>query len=543
VRSKDLKNKGIRHILKLTPGVLGLTLITNQVLAQELPEANVQTSHQVLEQIEKYSQELNSAPTMGQVNSITQLRDVSPSDWAYDALRNLVENYDCIEGYPNRTYRGDRSMTRYEFAAGLSACLDAISGSMTGGIDTSELDQIRRLVKEFEAELATLGTRVDDLEGRVAFLEDNQFSMTTKLEGNVIFGILGSTGGDNVEDKQIAFGHRTRLNLNSSFSGEDNLLVRLQAQGLTAPNLGTNEGSLAFVDEANNDLEIDALVYHFPLSEKTEIAIIANGGASDDFASTVNILDGDGNQGALTNFGTRHPIYYQIEDKGIGLKHQFNEVVELSLGYMASDANNPNNGQGLFNGAYGSLAQVLLTPTDNLEIGLTYLHSYNQSDTGTGSNLSNFRQFTEDNFGQSVPTSSNSYGIEMSWQLSDNFVLGGWGGYSNIRTLSDLGGAIERGKLDVWNWAVTLAFPDLGKEGNLGGIVVGMEPKVTDSTISFLGNKLKDNDTSLHIEAFYQYAINDHIAITPGIIWLTAPDHNRNNDSTIIGTIRTLFTF
>jgi hypothetical protein len=512
--------------------------IGDNVIVKNMVSAN---EANLLQQIEQYSQESHQ---INQVNSITQLRDVAPRDWAYDALRNLVENYDCLEGYPNRTFRGDRSMTRYEFAAGLSACLDQIMQNQNlANVDQNQLEEIKGLLREFETELVSINNNINDLEGRIEVLEDNQFSMTTKLEGNVIFGILGSTGGDNVEDKQIAFGHRTRLNLNSSFSGEDNLLVRLQAQGLTAPNLGTNEGSLAFVDEANNDLEIDALVYHFPLSEKTEIAIIANGGASDDFASTVNILDGDGNQGALTNFGTRHPIYYQIEDKGIGLKHQFNEVVELSLGYMASDANNPNNGQGLFNGAYGSLAQVLLTPTDNLEIGLTYLHSYNQSDTGTGSNLSNFRQFTEDNFGQSVPTSSNSYGIEMSWQLSDNFVLGGWGGYSNIRTLSDLGGAIERGKLDVWNWAVTLAFPDLGKEGNLGGIVVGMEPKVTDSTISFLGNKLKDNDTSLHIEAFYQYAINDHIAITPGIIWLTAPDHNRNNDSTIIGTIRTLFTF
>jgi len=39
---------------------------------------------------------------------------------------------------------------------------------------------------------------------------------------------------------------------------------------------------------------------------------------------------------------------------------------------------------------------------------------------------------------------------------------------------------IGRGDADVWNWAVTLAFSNLGKEGNLGGILIGMEPKVTD---------------------------------------------------------------
>ena len=52
--------------------------------------------------------------------------------------------------------------------------------------------------------------------------------------------------------------------------------------------------------------------------------------------------------------------------------------------------------------------------------------------------------------------------------------------------------------------AGTLAFPNLGKEGNLGGILVGMEPKVTtiDST---LNNAQADSDTSLHLEAFYRY--------------------------------------
>lgn len=50
----------------------------------------------LLEQINQYS--ANSATA--QVNSIFQLSDVSPSDWAFDALRNLVENYNCIVGYP-----------------------------------------------------------------------------------------------------------------------------------------------------------------------------------------------------------------------------------------------------------------------------------------------------------------------------------------------------------------------------------------------------------------------------------------------------------
>ena len=63
---------------------------------------------------------------MDQVTNVSQLSDVSPGDWAYEALRNLVERYGCIAGYPDGTFRGNRAMTRYEFAAGLNSCLQQI---------------------------------------------------------------------------------------------------------------------------------------------------------------------------------------------------------------------------------------------------------------------------------------------------------------------------------------------------------------------------------------------------------------------------------
>jgi hypothetical protein len=67
------------------------------------------------------------------------------------------------------------------------------------------------------------------------------------------------------------------------------------------------------------------------------------------------------------------------------------------------------------------------------------------------------------------PVVANSYGIEANYRIADNFAIGGWVGYTAARVIS-------LGDADVWNYAVTLAFPDLGKEGNLGGIVIGMQP-------------------------------------------------------------------
>jgi hypothetical protein len=64
---------------------------------------------------------------MAQVTSVSQLSDVRPTDWAFQALQSLVERYGCIAGYPDRTYRGNRAITRYEFAAGLNACMDRVN--------------------------------------------------------------------------------------------------------------------------------------------------------------------------------------------------------------------------------------------------------------------------------------------------------------------------------------------------------------------------------------------------------------------------------
>ncbi|MDP8965603.1 MAG: iron uptake porin, partial [Cyanobacteriota bacterium] len=133
----------------------------------------------VLDQINSYSNESNDN-SLDQVTNVTQLSDVQPNDWAYEALRSLVERYGCIAGYPDRTYRGNRALTRYEFAAGLNACLNQIERLITSStadlVRRQDLETLQRLVQEFQPELRTLGSRVDKLEDRVAFLEDHQFS-------------------------------------------------------------------------------------------------------------------------------------------------------------------------------------------------------------------------------------------------------------------------------------------------------------------------------------------------------------------------------
>ncbi len=125
---------------------------------------------------------VNQYASSEQVTSINQFSDVNPSDWAYQALSNLIERYGCVAGYPDGTYRGQRAMTRFEAAALLNACLDRI---------TEVTDELKKLLKEFEKELALVRGRVDGLEAKVGELEATQFSTTTKLQGQATF-VLGA---------------------------------------------------------------------------------------------------------------------------------------------------------------------------------------------------------------------------------------------------------------------------------------------------------------------------------------------------------------
>jgi hypothetical protein len=517
-----------------------------------------QLDSSLLNQIDRYAVPKNDA-ALGQVTNINQLKDVSPTDWSYEALRSLVDRYGCIAGFPNQTFRGHQSLSRYEFAAGLNSCLNQIERLLASSdtVNTSDLETVEKLTQEFAAELATLDQRLNSVESQTAKLEAEQFSTTTKLAGQAVFSIGDIFIGENASgediDAETVFGNRVRLDLNTSFTGKDLLFTQLTSGNFPAfgSQTGTFEGDLGLLADTDNNVNLLVALYSFPLSDRTTVVLEGYNGVAFDFTDTISPLDNfnDSASGAISYFGVRNPIYNQVFGSGLGLKSQLSDSFELSMGYLAPNAADPNQENGLFSGAYSALGQLVFKPGDRFKLGLTYVNSYNNSDTFTGSNLSNLNSFITNQTSLTVPITSNSYGIETSFNLSENLIISGWGGYMTRRVLetgtgSDGATLVSKGDQEVWNWAVTLAFPDLIKEGNLGGIVVGMEPKVTDSTINIDGVAENiDPDTSLHVEAFYQYQLNDNIAITPGAVWITAPDHNQENADMVIGTLRTTFTF
>lgn len=524
-------------------------------VAQAAPESAAPVSS--LDQIMQYGSEGNNSQS--QVTSITQLSDVQPTDWAYQALQSLVERYGCIAGYPDGTYRGQRAMTRFEFAAGMNACLDRISeliAASTADLATKEdLATLQRLQEEFAAELAALRGRVDALEARTSELEANQFSTTTKLNGETIFaaGVALSENefrdddddrGSLEEDQAIA-GYRVRLNFDTSFTGQDLLRARLQARDFGDFDSFGDNTSWQWSSSAGSDtVSIDDLLYTFPVGDVAQIIIGANSiGDSDFVATTVSPFD-SGGQGSLTNgLGTPPQYNFIPGGTGIGAIFGFGENFSLDVGYAADNAGDPSPGNGLFNGGYGLIAQLSFL-SDFVDAAFMYSNSYSPDGFGDkgGFNLGTYEGVFDDDDDNARPEVANIYGAQVNFKLG--FVeLGGGAMYMPVRVLG-------RGDYDVWSYHGTIAFPDLGGDGNLLGFVVGVPPRISGIGS---GGGLNGNlggvplntrqDASFLAEAFYRFRVNDNISITPGVIFLNDPGNDNGRQDTFVGAIRTTFTF
>ncbi|MGB3640088.1 MAG: iron uptake porin [Rivularia sp. (in: cyanobacteria)] len=552
----------IQNIFKLwlgSPALLATTLIMTAASANLMPELataaqpDSQTSFELSEIPQNSENKLdfkqNFAQTdkkqiISQVTSVSQLSDVQPTDWAFAALQSLVERYGCIAGYPNGTYRGNRALTRYEFAAGLNACLDRvnelIATSTADIVSREDLDTLQRLQQEFSAELATLRGRVDALEARTAEIEANQFSATTKLVGEAAFTLAGADGDD--VDTELVFNDKIRLQLVTSFTGKDKLFTRLTAGNIGntfATQIGTNEGRFAHDGANNNDVVLDRLHYVFPVGDKLKVTTMASLGAHHFYADVLNpgLNSGGGATGALSRFAERNPIYrlgIARSSTGAGFSYKLADAIKVEGGYLAKQGADPSEKRGLFNGNYSAMGQIVFQPAKRFKLGLTYVNGYDPGEAtfafgGTGTNFANgLLPNTEER-----RINSNSYGVQAQLDLSSKFSIRGWGSYTDV----DFNNG---GDAEIWNYALALVFPDFGKKGGLAAIIAGAEPyagKISPTPANF------ENDTPLHLEAFYRYPLNDNISITPGVIWLKSPNQNEDNDDVFIGALRTTFTF
>lgn len=490
------------------------------------------------------SQGLLDGDPMSQTTSVSQLLDVQPTDWAFQALQSLIERYRCIQGYPDGTFRGDRAITRYEFAAGLNTCLERINEQITSAgdlISRDDLTALEQLQREFAAELATLQGRVENLEMRSAQLESQQFSPTAVLGGEAIFALTGGTGGDppGEGDNNLVFSYLARVGVVASFTGRDRLRLELSSgnfsdRGFASPeSFNTDMALLSYQGGFGDRVVLDKLEYRFAVTDRA-VVTLRPVGFSLSSVLTANSGYFDAGRGALSRFAEASPILkIGSLDAGAGVDWLLSDRVRLQAAYGTRNSSSLIEGGGIAGADHSAAGiQLLLKPTNNAIAGLTYVNAYAKDgrlDTFTGSFLADTGGFMDE------PAQINAIGGSLQWRFHPNLTFGTWGAWMFTNsTVSDASATTT-------TYLFSLGYSDpFGRPGDLLALLVGQPPKLVDGTNLFLG---EDPDTSIHFETFYRWRVSDRISITPGIMFITNPEHNANNEDIFIGTIRTTFRF
>ncbi|MFN9017413.1 MAG: iron uptake porin [Pseudanabaena sp.] len=504
--------------------------------------------------VSQVSQAMSSDPVAQNVTSVSQLSDVKPTDWAFTALQSLVERYGCIAGYPDRTFRGKQATSRYEFAAGLNACLDKINEIISAGladkVSKEDLATLQKLQEEFAAELATLRGRVDALDAKVAKLEAQQFSTTTKLSGEAIFSVQGASGNNLATfptSTNVFVSSRVRLDLNTSFTGSDLLKTRLEVGNGGTTNIpgvfgaGTTTGTAGVSSNVGfqtygqdytglgSNFVLGKLRYDFNLGD----ARISLGPVMHayDHIDTNSYANNEAVDFASTFF-INNPLMVLVNGQtgGAGAAFDWNigkSAFTLRGLYLAGNASSPTSAacvnRGLFGVAYQSTAELEFAPKNAA------------GDKPFAIKL----QYTN---GAVNNTNVNAGGVNVEWKFAKGIAIFGRYGFGTLDNrggfaatspyTAGLGANPLATNLSPQTWMAGFAFPDLFKEGAMAGIAVGQP---------FIESQI-GTATQTNLELFYNFPVTNNIRITPDVQFIFNPN-NTTGSTIFVGTLRTVFSF
>lgn len=549
------------------------TFLLGSCTALLVSNAKAETSQQSslrYEELDSYIEPV--VDHLDQVTSIDQFNDVEPTDWAYQAIKNLAETYGCVAGYPDQSLRGDRSITRYEAAALLNSCLDSV---------TEITDEIKKLIYLFETELALIRGRVDGIEARLGELEAMQFSPTSKLKGEASF-MMGSIGyGGNVNDniagqlystRQDAFHmiQSLRLGFKASFTGKDYFLAQLRTGNASNSAFNTFNPAapfykstvpLAALDRAftpnsgDNGFDLERMYYRFPLGNDFTITLapkIMNMGLWASYPSAYGVR-GDYILDYFSSFGTPG-VYNKAVGAGgaITWRSKAGNPFMTShwlatVNYLAiSGESSGESGGFMRNQSRGNIAAQFGYQSPLYGLVLGYRYGQNGTDFLQGTKtITRHQSWLE--YGTS--SDSHSFAINGWWRPQETgwipSVSVGWG----INTLNndDVSdptiNEYERGVRKVsesQSWMVGVQWDDLTGIRDSLSFAIGQPTFATA-----LANGSTPDDGNYIMELWYRYPYSNHISIMPGLFYLSRPygQLTQGKMDTFGGVVQVNFTF
>lgn len=495
-------------------------------------------------QIEDEQTEEVLADVLVQVPSVSQLSDVQPDDWAYQALVNLTERYDILSGYPDGTFQGNRTLTRYEFAAALNQVLAQLQ-TLIAILSDEDLAMLERLQIEFSPELLETAQQIDELEVRSQQIEAQQVSPVIRLNGQLIMAATaGNYGGDQIvaplgalvtdQSPDAFFLNRVALLFNASFTGEDLLQIRL-VSGSNGPNdnvagsLEPNFGStLDYATQGrNNNFSIARAYYSFnPVSDLNVVVgpqivitdfvdtIRTNPSSADGFSTQAftnnfvlfpstlgggGVLDWNPNSG---DFSLRAAYVAGSADESVGEDARIFSGQGGADGVMLFPIDGGSEQIGLFGDPNQGLVELEYAPADAFALKLQYAG------------------------GQIFGSDFEGFGASAEVALSSQLALFGRYGYSRYDNTTV-------GNITPQYWMAGATYADVFKKSDLSGVAVG-QPFIEGAV---------GNATQTNFEAFYSFPVNRNITVAPFTQVVVNPANRDENGTITVGGVRTVFSF
>ena len=516
-------------------------------LADEKLNAGVLESS--ISEIDQYS-ELSD----DQITSIGSFGDIYPTDWAYQALKSMVESYGCVAGYPDGTFRSNRSITRYEAAALLNACLDNIS---------QVTDELRALMREFEIELATLKGRVDGLEARVGELKAMQFSTTTKFNMFAVttFNAIDYMGSSKADEYKELYGGTTMTYsllpiFRTSFSGKDMLEIWMQASNIGAgsmkdwdnPSCGNGYAATASAycipGPKDNTLSIYRIFYKFPIGDDFTITLsplmdtfdyltVGSAALSPKAGKWVGLKNLYTDAITMTNV----PGVYPYVVGGGGAINYRKNGFSVDAGFTSRTSNSSVPEYGLFGEDAANKYAVQLSYTSSTAgVQAAWTRTTFNMNQMAGSHYYNIgtpltnNPFTTDSF-DGTEMVLNTAGLAGYWYITEDFSLSGGVYLGFYEATNDTFSANDGDQAQSKAWTTTLQWERFLSEDTTIAFSFG-QPNSVYSNDSNLGS---DSERPWFAAGSLTWQVNNNMTVTPIIYWMRGMGGKNDPDGAALG--------
>jgi len=452
-----------------------------------------------------------------EVQSISQFSDVYPTDWAYQALIELADRHNCNAANPAG------SMTRYEAAALLNACL--------GNAPQANAEE-RRLLNEFAPELAVIKGRADALEVSASEFEAGMFSTTTSVSGTTSFVLGSADEADYGQEEGTVFLYDTKINVDTSFNGDDLLKTTIRAGNFTDSDpFGASGRAALEIAHNNENLSVHRSYYQFPYGDNLTVTVGPKVRQDDMLGVWPSDYPSDAILDILTYAGA-NAAYSLTTGAGAGVtwaQDSFSGSL-VYVGEEGADANANTGGIGTHGGSEDITGQLAWVG-DDFTLAAVYTNADGGRITSAASN-----------------DAYNAYGLsgvyQPSWGSSwaPSSISAGYG-WKNVEKADDDGPDDHQTTADdvedSTTWTIGLLWDDAFFDGNTLGFAIG-----TGETNAW-GGHIDDKyyDDPLAWEVFYQIAVSDNITVTPALFGVGGNNSELETDTVTGALVKTTFSF